>query len=123
MSPSDIMYEKGKMYSQFPVPNCGNWASVKPEIWIVSVSQSEAINDTSARVFVITVVACAIGENATSAAIARMPLRPFTVLSFRDSKRPLASHPRPQGPRACLLGIGCNVNTNLEFDWEPVGTS
>src|ERR1043166_3063121 len=75
------------MYCQLLVPTCGYCASVNPEIWTESVSQSEAINDTSARVLVTIVDASATDKHATNAAVAKMTLRPFTFVACNDSKR------------------------------------
>jgi hypothetical protein len=56
MSPSEEMFECGKRYCQ-SFENCGYWALAGGEMLSVSVSHKVAMNETSARVLVMMVLA------------------------------------------------------------------
>src|ERR1051326_6148043 len=55
MSPSAARFAWGKINCQLLL-NCGYWLFAKLEIWMLSASHKPAINEISARVFVIVVV-------------------------------------------------------------------
>src|ERR1051326_6687459 len=55
MSPSAARFAWGKINCQLLL-NCGYWLFAKLEIWMLSASHRLAMNEISARVFVIVVV-------------------------------------------------------------------